>query len=80
MMLRMRYGSNPPLATVAIELLRDYVEFPRGERVWVYVVRGEDGAPSSWPNMHQVLAHDQAIKDLRARLTKAGHNFKKALF
>ena len=78
-MLKMRFISNPVLASVTPDLMRDYCDFLCGERVWGFVVRGEAGNPVSCPSLRHVLGYDQAIRDLQVRLIRQGFSFKPAL-
>ena len=78
-MLKMRFLSNPILATASVALLREYCDWLCGERVWGFVVMGPSGAPQSCPTIQIVRGYDFAIRSLQARLMKAGMDFKKAL-
>ena len=78
-MLRMRYISNPILASASLQVMKDYVEYLCGERVWGFVVKGSNNAPLACPHIGQVMQYDQAIRELQAKLMKGGMDFKSAL-
>ena len=46
-MVKMRYGSNPRLATVAAHHFDRYTKWLKGTQVWNFVIKGGDGLPIS---------------------------------
>ena len=55
-MLKMRFMSNPILATASLDLMKEYAEWLCGESVWGYVVEGTGGVPLTSPHVGQVMA------------------------
>ena len=77
-MLKMRFMSNPILATASLEIMRDYADYLCGSHVWGFVVQGASG-PIACPSIRHVRNYDQAIRELQAKLMKSGKDFKAAL-
>ena len=75
-MVKMRYASNPRLATVAP--FDRYIEWLKGPQVWNFVVKGKDGVPVACPHIGLVTEYDFAIRQRQAKLMNVGHDFQKA--
>ena len=54
-MLKLKFMSNPILATASLSLMKDYSDFLCGEKVWGLVVKGTGGVPLACPHIGQVL-------------------------
>ena len=78
-MLKMRFVSNPILATSSLDVMEEYSEYLCGEGVWGFLVKGPNSVPSTCPHIGQVLQYDIAIREFQARLTKGGLDFKSSL-
>ena len=74
-MLKMRFLSNPTVATASLPLMKEYADWLCGEKVWGFVVMGPDGLPLASPHIGHVLQYDQAIQNLQHRLMKEGTLF-----
>jgi hypothetical protein len=80
MMLKMRFLNNYALSTVTPDLMREYVDYLCGERVWGYVVKDESGLPVSCPSLVRVLGYEQSMRDLAWKLVKSSnYTFKAGL-
>ena len=80
LMLQMRFLSNPVLATYEPGMFKDYCnDFLCGERVWAFVLRGDNDEPTASPSLRQVCNYDWNIRKLMVRLMKRNVDIKSAL-
>ena len=78
-MVKMRYGSNPKLASVASVHFARYTEWLKGTQVWNFCIKGKDGAPISCPTIGLILDYDLALRTRQAKLLNLGFDFQDAL-
>ena len=78
-MLRMRFPSNPKLATISTELFDDYADYLMGTKVWGFISKNGDGTPVSSPAIDHVIGYDKAMRDKVADELNRGLDFKTAL-
>ena len=77
-MLKLRFMSNPTIATASLDLSKDYADYLCGEHVWALAVKGADG-PIACPCVRQVRNYDQPICESAHKFVKAGKDIKTAL-
>jgi hypothetical protein len=78
-MVKMRFGSNPKLATVSTDHIDRYVKWLKGPQVWNFVIKGREGQPKSCPHIGHITDYDFALRDKQAELMNTGHDFKRSL-
>ena len=78
-MVKMRYGSNPKLASVASVHFARYTDWLKGTQVWNFCIKGKDGAPISCPTIGLILDYDLALRTRQAKLLNLGFDFQDAL-
>ena len=79
-MLQMRFSSNPILATYEVGMFKEYCEdYLCGERVWAFVIRGDNNEPISSPSLRQVCNYDFQLRGLMTRLMRKKVDIKTAL-
>ena len=78
-MLRMRFPSNPKLATISPELFDDYADYLMGTKVWGFIAKNGDGIAVSSPAIDHVIGYDKMMRDKVADELNRGVDFKTAL-
>ena len=79
-MLQMRFVSNPVLATYEVGMFKEYCDnYLCGERVWAFVIRGDNNEPISSPSLRQVSNYDYHLRQLMSKLMRKNVDVKSAL-
>ena len=78
-MVRMRYGSDPKLASVASVHFARYTEWLKGTQVWNLCIKDKDGAPISCPAIEPILDYDLATRTRQAKLLNLDYDLQTAL-
>ena len=79
MMVKMKFGSNPRLASCALNTFTDYAQFLCGSDIWGFVTKDSNGTPTSSPHIGHVRGYDMGIREHAAKAMNNGKDFKSAL-
>ena len=77
-LVKLRFGSNPRLATATDAMFTRYSKYLTGPKVWGFVTKDSTGLPVSSPHVGHVTGYDEGMRESAARDMNRGMDIQKA--